>query len=452
MRRLVFLLLIAAFALPASAQVVEQERAEQRLRELQQQIEQFERQLSTARQQETDAAQALTGIDREITVREALVETYGDRLTELQRETVALEQEMEDTAAELREMRNEYAVYARQAYVQGRVGDLALILSAGSINQMLVRARYLQRFSRHRERKAAEILTVQDALTARRVQLDSTTAEVVALIAESQREQQQLASRQRDRADLVAQARQRRTTLQSEVRRRQSEAEQLQGRISRLIAEAEAERRRAAEAERRRAAEEAERLAAAERLREERARAERANPRSTTPGATTPPPAPAPAPAPRPAPPVSSVSEAEFERLAGDFRQNRGRLPWPASGVVTENYGPRRNPVTGTTIMNVGLVLSTTPQAPARAVFGGQVSRIFVMPGYGTCVMVSHGSYFTVYGNLSSVSVEAGQRIDAGATVGRAGTGDEPLGAGLFFGVFDQAGQSVDPAQWLSRR
>src|SRR5690606_39945715 len=94
----------------------------------------------------------------------------------------------------------------------------------------------------------------------------------------------------------------------------------------------------------------------------------------------------------RPAP-AAGPAESEFVRLTGSFRQNRGSLPWPASGVVTGTFGLRTHPVYGTKTRSIGVEISTSAQAPVRSVFDGKVERIFAMPGYGTCVMVSHGDY-----------------------------------------------------------
>jgi murein hydrolase activator len=422
-RILLALLLCAPLA---HAQRAEQQEAEQWLRELQAQINRFEEQLTVARTDESTAMEALDIIDREIAVREALVESYANRLSDLGKETIAIENEMGRSQRELGRLREEYARYARQAYIRGRVGDLALILSAGSINEMLVRARYLQRFSSQRQRAAQDIIRTQEELAQRRVQLDSTAFRVESLLADSRVEQAQLSTRQRERAQMVTQLRQRRTTLQAEVRRRQQEAGRLQSRIQELIAEGEAERRAAAAAEARRADEAAATAAAA-------AEAGR--------------------PAPPPRAPVAApeVSEAEFARLSGSFRQNRGQLPWPVSGVVTEAFGPRRNEVTGTITDTPGIVISSSPMTPVRSVFGGAVSRIAVMPEWGTFVIVSHGDFATVYGNLSSVDVRTGQRVEAGAVVGRAGTPDQPLGPAIFFAVFER-GAPTNPSAWLNRR
>jgi septal ring factor EnvC (AmiA/AmiB activator) len=401
------LLLLLGCAVPVAAQDAERQAAEQRLQQLKAQIEEFEQQLTRTRREETDAAAALAELDREITVREALIESYRDRQKALSAEALQTRQSMAALETQLAELREEYAARARNAYMRGRVGDLALILSAGSINQMIVRTRYLQRFTRQRQEKLDQIGATQAALADRQAALDSSATRIQALLAESRAEQQALARRKNERASLVRTLRQKSAGIASELQQRQQDMSRLESRIQEMIAAAEAARRREAEAART--------AASASR------RAE------------------------------AAAATSEFVELTGSFRENKGKLPWPTSGVVTGTFGTRTHPVYGTKTRSIGIEISTSPTAPVRAVFAGQVERIFAMPGYGTCVMVSHGDYATIYANLSSVNVQQGQRVRAGEGIARAGTADDPLGAGMFFGLFAES-QAVDPAAWLQRQ
>lgn len=70
------------------------------------------------------------------------------------------------------------------------------------------------------------------------------------------------------------------------------------------------------------------------------------------------------------------------------------------------------------------------------------------MASFGTYVMVSHGAFTTVYGNLSAVTVRQGERVRAGQAIGRAGTSADRRGTQLFFAVFDD-GRPVNPTGWL---
>ena len=78
----------------------------------------------------------------------------------------------------------------------------------------------------------------------------------------------------------------------------------------------------------------------------------------------------------------------------------------------------------------------------------GVVQRVGTIPTYGTYVMISHGEYVTLYGNLSQVAVSQGQSVRAGEVIGRAGTASQRRGSQLFFALY-QGGTAVNPASWL---
>ena len=66
--------------------------------------------------------------------------------------------------------------------------------------------------------------------------------------------------------------------------------------------------------------------------------------------------------------------------------------------------------------------MAVARNTPVRAVFDGVVSQIVVIPGYNQCVLVQHGSYFTFYCKLKSVSVKAGDKIKTGTLLGTVDT------------------------------
>ncbi len=50
---------------------------------------------------------------------------------------------------------------------------------------------------------------------------------------------------------------------------------------------------------------------------------------------------------------------------------------------------------------NPGIDAEVTAGSVAQAVYAGKVSGVYMIPGFSTVVIVSHGNYYTVYGNLS---------------------------------------------------
>ncbi len=92
--------------------------------------------------------------------------------------------------------------------------------------------------------------------------------------------------------------------------------------------------------------------------------------------------------------------------------------------------------------------ISTNPGATARAVFDGEVSRIIVIPGAGKAIIVRHGDYLTVYGNLKEVYVAAGDKVKVKQILGEIITvdGKTELQFEIHKGV---NATTLDPALWL---
>ena len=496
--------LLLALGVLVAAPAWGQSRAETeaRLSGLREQVAGVERQVRRTRTEETSALRALEGLDAEIVLRQQLVEGYRTQTDAIRGETRELRRSIERLEAEVEAAKASYRSRARHAYMHGRRNALALILAAGSVNQMIVRARYLQQFAKQRRGEVEQIAEKTAALRSQETAVQASLAATERALRQGQFERDRLAARRQERSGLVAELRTKRGRLERELDQRRSDAQQLAGLVRELVAQeerrAEEERRRQEAARQAEAARVAQRQAEAARQAETARRAEvqrradeaarraaearelrrRPEPRNAEPAAppvTAPPAEPRPAPpepvaearparpeprpAPRPEPraevrpaprsaPAVAPAAAPAEDLTGSFRQNRGRLPRPAAGTVVGRFGTRTDPAYGTSVTSIGIDIATAPGAPARAVFDGVVERVGTMATYGTFVMVSHGGYTTIYGNLSGVSVRQGQRVRAGQAVGRAGTADSRRGSQLFFALF-QGGEAVDPAGWL---
>ncbi len=379
---------------PAHAQAPpDSERAatERRLESLREQIEQDRARLSETAEAEEASRENLEQVKREIALREELAATYERRMRQLRLERDSLRQSLTSMRERLDELKSEYQNRATHAYMYGRLHDIGLILAAQSINQMLIRARYLHRFAEERRGKLSDIRAASSALQARQAALDSTEARTKQLLAEVEAEQHRLRSLRNERQQLVSELRAQRSSLKEEIERKRSAAQQLESQIRRMIAA-------------------------------ETARTEReASPRT----------------------------REEYANLSASFEQNQGRLPWPAEGVVIESYGEQTSDY-GTTTHQPGILIATNPQEEVRCIFDGTVTGIDFVPGYGTYLVVRHGDYVSVYSNFSMLYVSEGDNVGAGQVLGRAGTESEPRGAGVFFAVFDMnTNASVDPINWL---
>ena len=138
-----------------------------------------------------------------------------------------------------------------------------------------------------------------------------------------------------------------------------------------------------------------------------------------------------------------------------DFEKNKGGLPWPVSaGVITSHFGTHAHPsLAQVTINNKGVDFTTDKNASALAVFSGKVTSIFNIPGAGQNVIVTHGSYKTVYSGLETVSVKIGDAVSAKQKLGTIMYDGEDYT--LHFEVWKvgaEAGAAQNPELWIKKR
>ncbi len=107
-------------------------------------------------------------------------------------------------------------------------------------------------------------------------------------------------------------------------------------------------------------------------------------------------------------------------KLDAEFSKNKGKLPWPADGPVLSRFGKQYHPVLKSIELppNNGIDVGLEHDSRVQAVFDGVVNKVITMPGYNKCVLVQHGNYFTLYCKMKSVSVQAGDRIKTGDSLG----------------------------------
>lgn len=145
-------------------------------------------------------------------------------------------------------------------------------------------------------------------------------------------------------------------------------------------------------------------------------------------------------------------SAAPARRELSDFGSMRGSLPRPVAGQfrVTSRFGTHSLPdMPNVTYDNPGIDAEVAPGATAQAVYGGKVSGVYVVEGYSTVVIVNHGGYYTVYGNIASPLVSVGESVRQGQGLGRLATDSEdPSHSTIHFEVWRNR-DKMDPLGWI---
>ncbi|WP_370881822.1 M23 family metallopeptidase [Catenuloplanes nepalensis] len=121
--------------------------------------------------------------------------------------------------------------------------------------------------------------------------------------------------------------------------------------------------------------------------------------------------------------------------------------PMP-EGRTTSCYGRRWGR------LHAGIDLAAASGTRVRAAgVGAVVTAGSNYGGYGLSVLIDHGNgFYTHYAHLSRVSVEPGDRVAPGQTVGAEGSTGNSTGPHLHFEVHDGMWNQVDPAAWMADR
>ncbi|MBD5262294.1 MAG: peptidoglycan DD-metalloendopeptidase family protein [Bacteroides sp.] len=152
--------------------------------------------------------------------------------------------------------------------------------------------------------------------------------------------------------------------------------------------------------------------------------------------------------------PVAVVTPATVEKTAKNvnFASLRGSLPRPVDGSwrITNPFGRHAMPeMPEIEYDNPGIDAEVGKGTTVKSVCGGKVSGVYKVAGYGTVVIVNHGEYYTVYGNLSAANVAVGTQVGSGQPLGSAGADpDDPRHGSLHFEVW-KGREKQNPASWL---
>ncbi len=429
-----------------------------------------------------------------------------NQVTTLQNRIGTLEGKIAQGDKEVARMRGEYLKAVKAVRKRkGSNSTLAYIFSSKSFGEARRRMRYLREFSEWRKKQTDEIQKELNVLNQERTALAHSRDMYGKALARNVTAQKQLETQYGKQDAIVVQLKANGSALKTHLAQKQQEANALKGRVAALIA---AEQRAAEQREAERLAAEkraAEQRAAEQRAAEEKAARDRELAMTPKPGkaeeAKEPakekpketkakeqrkrrPKQPKQQPKQEKTEPQknasnsgreyadarnrrprsdradasvssgsSSASASGSKPAAGsNFASMRGSLPRPVGGAfnITSRFGPHSLPDLPDVVYdNPGIDAEVSRGATAQAVYAGKVSGVYMIPGFSTVVIVNHGGYYTVYGNLASASVKVGDVVKQGSAVGRVADSEDSPGHGqIHFEVWKNRDKQ-DPLAWI---
>ena len=415
---LVFCLCVSGLGAQTTRKIRE---LEQQRKELRQQISESETLLQSTEKDVKSQLDNLALLTGQIDERKKYIAMIEHDVQAIQLEVDRLGVELKRLQADLKDKQKKYEESVKYMYRNKSVQEkLMFIFSADNLSQMYRRLRYVREYADYQRLQGLQL---------QRKQKED-------LLKQGEEEKLKLEKQEGEKKTLLTALQKKQRSIQAEISRKRRSADKLNAQIDRLIEqEIEAARKRA-EAEKKRKAEEARRKAAADAARKKAETGEKA-------GETT----------------AASTGKEKTEqmdiykvdsderRLSGSFERNKGALPVPITGpyVVVGHYG-QYQVMKNVRLDNKGMDIKGKPGAYARAVFDGEVSAVFQYNGL-TNVLVRHGSYISVYCNLSSVRVKKGSLVRTRDIIGEVST-DKSGNAVLHFQLRKET-VKLNPEQWI---
>ena len=362
------------------------------------------------RKNERDVKQRLQNlmvINTEIADKRRTIDTIRRDITHLDGNITQLNVQLIELNKELNDRKQKYVKSMRYMHRNRSIqSQLMFIFSAKNFSQMYRRMRFMREYASYQKAQGEEVKAKQAEINQKHKELTATKRQKSNLLYKGEEEKRNLEGKQVEQQNVVNSLQKQQKTIQGIIAAQQKRDAALNAQIDRLVAiEVEKARQRAIAEAKRKAEEERnqeERNAIAEAKKLEREVEEAKKEQSK---------------------PLVYNLDSEDRRISGSFESNRGRLPMPITGSyrIVSHFGQYNvEGLKNVRLDNKGINILGSPGAKARSIFDGEVSAVFSMGGVNG-VMVRHGSYISVYCNLSSVSVHRGQKVTARQVLGTVG-------------------------------
>ncbi|MCD8572051.1 MAG: peptidoglycan DD-metalloendopeptidase family protein [Bacteroides graminisolvens] len=410
---------------------------------LQKQIAETESLLKTTKKDVGSQLNGLAALSGQIEERKRYINSINKDVDAIGDELYKLERQLGVLRKDLADKKKKYESSVQYLYKNKSIEEkLMFIFSADNLTKMYRRLRYVREYATYQRLQGEEILKKQEQINRKRVELQQVKAAKESLLKERESEKAKLEVQEKEKRTLVANLKKKQQGLQSEIRRKKTEANRLNARIDRLIAEEIEKARKRAEEEARREAE-ARRKAAEAKSTSKESEAKKSDSRKSSSSRKR-----------AAEKPMESYSMSREDReLSGNFANNRGRLPMPISGsyIITSHYGEYAvEGLRNVKLDNKGIDIQGRPGAQARAIFDGKVAAVFQLNGLFN-VLIRHGNYISVYCNLSSASVKQGDNVSTKQSIGQVFSDMSDSGRTVLHFQLRREKEKLNPEPWLNR-
>lgn len=404
MKSVIKLLLFLLFALPSYAQQ-DQNQLKREQQKLEKRISNTKKLLNKVKNNTQASLNEIRLIENQIRTREALVHLFDNQVRSAEMKIVQKNIEIKRLRAKLKQLKQQYRKMFLYAYKhRGNYNKVMYLLASSDYNEALRRNRYLKKVAAIQRKQAALIKQHQLLIYKEIDQIDNEKQIKLQALDEKKKERDQIEKDKSKKEKSYQKFKKEEQALIAQLKEDERKKIVLKKQIDAAI-RADIAREQAKEAARLAA-----QANAAPKTTTTPSATPKTNPSSTSSPKTT-------TSAPKV---VATPISTEGAAIGKSFEANRGRLPWPVdNGSVTERFGRNYHPtLSGVEWNNNGIDITCNRSSRVRAVFEGEVTTVFSVPGAGKVVIIKHGAYRTVYGNLAETFVSVGSKVSTKQAIG----------------------------------
>ena len=409
----------------------------QSLKELEAQKRKAQERLEATQKLLDDTKKSRKGTENELqlitrTIKETnnLIFSINSEIDGLNRDISSLATERNALSRKLTVAKEEYANMVSKNFVFSRqFSPVLFIFSSKNFSQGMRRARYLLEISLYRRKQVEQIKELNKSVADKEAVLQRYVSQKSQSLQQKEQQHKKLNLRKDEQNRLLSTYNQKEKEYSATIREEQQRQKKLNDLIRQKVAE---ENKKKAEMAKK---------AAEEKKRQDKNKAKAKTTEKTKTSAK--------------ASEKPVITEKEYKQykedrqLTGTFAKNKGGLPMPVeSGLIHRRFGRQTNPLTNTIENNSGIYIVAPNGADARAVFEGTVFEVMYEPGSGYIVWVMHGSYSTVYAQLSIFYVKKGEKVKARQKIGRIAQKNNK--SELNFYILNENASYENPENWLS--
>ena len=359
---------------------------------LKDEIQNLREKIKKTESRERSTIRRISTLDEEVALITRLIQSLRSEESKTRNRIEILKKDLKLNEQELELLRLRYEQRVINTFMKGRLTDLEKVLSSTSWRQAMYRTHYLKIISDIEQEMKVKIERLLIQISKQKLELEASLRDNINLKRDKEKQMQSLRNMKINRQKELTRIRTDKKALGSYIAEKTAGIKQLENIIKKIL-------------------EDKSRFEREDRIRRQR----------------------------------EAMKTKSFQNL-------QGQLPWPADGRITAKFGRQWNSQLKTTTENPGIDIKGRPGSPIRVVLSGVITTITYIRGYGTTIIVDHGSaFYTVYSHVTNIQTSVDSEIRAGDVIAYMGESGSINGSKLHFEIWGK-GQKLDPEKWLTKK